>query len=183
MRRTLLCLLLLLACAPAQAALRCGNGLVSEGDHAYEVLQLCGEPDLRELAGGPYLPGVGVVADEQRWYYNRGPYEFLQVVEIRNSRVVSIEPAGYGFNEHVRGRCTSGALHRGMSRLELLARCGEPAYRSTRLQLLPPPLGGRYPQTAVPVEEWVYELGRGRFTRIVVLEGGVVQDIELGPRQ
>lgn len=33
------------------AGMRCGGDLVQEGDYKFEVLEKCGEPDLKELVG------------------------------------------------------------------------------------------------------------------------------------
>jgi len=32
-------------------AMRCGKNLVTEGDHKYEVIAACGQPDSREVVG------------------------------------------------------------------------------------------------------------------------------------
>ncbi len=94
MRRAALVLLLLLPVSlPVQAALRCGSGLVSEGQSLQQVLQRCGPPAAREeqpaqrAANG--LPRPGAV-DVQRWVY--GPeHGMLRILHFIDGRLVRIE--------------------------------------------------------------------------------------------
>ena len=115
-------LALLLATGPA-LAFRCGNRLVSEGDHYSEVLKICGEPVgiqerviYREGLTRPRLrvegPGgfryeeeviqyrrsyVEVLVEE--WTYNFGPRRLMQRVRFENGFVAGIDQLGYGYRE------------------------------------------------------------------------------------
>jgi len=181
--RGLLLLVASLAAPVAQAELRCGGNLVTKGDRAYDVLALCGEPDDREEIAGAYLPGIGILSAEQRWYYNRGPRELLRVVRIREGRVEAIDTAGYGFNDSIRGDCKPELLRIGMHRLELLARCGPPAYKEARLEVSPPiPTPHAYSHV-LPIEEWTYDFGSGQFTHTFTLVNGEVRAVESGRRR
>ncbi len=175
-------LAVLLGSTPAFAALRCGNRLVSEGERAYMLLAVCGEPGYRQRLAGVYLPGLGLLTDEERWYYNFGPHQLIRVVRIRQGRIAAIDTAGYGFRPSVRGDCPPQRLAVGMNLLELLARCGEPAYKDLRLQVRPPypPEHGAY--DVVPVEEWVYTFGPTGLTRILTIVEGTVRRVETGGR-
>jgi len=181
--RPLFLLPALLAASTALAELRCGGNLITKGDRAYDVLALCGEPDDREEIAGAYLPGIGVLVAEQRWYYNRGPRELLRVVRMREGRVESIDTAGYGFDDSIRGDCKPELLRTGMHRLELLARCGPPAYKEARLEVSPPVPTPHAYSRVIPVEEWTYDFGSGRFTRTVTLVEGEVRRVDSGRRR
>jgi len=43
--------LLVFITASQSYAMRCGKNLVTEGDHKYEVIAACGQPDSREVVG------------------------------------------------------------------------------------------------------------------------------------
>ncbi len=114
--------LLLLATTPA-LAFRCGNKIVSEGDHYSKVLKYCGEPvgvqerviyregvtRPRFRAEGPNgLPYdqevlrydrsyVEVLVEE--WTYNFGPRRLMQLVRFENGFVVEVDRLGYGYRE------------------------------------------------------------------------------------
>jgi hypothetical protein len=90
--------------------LRCGPFLVLEGDHIYQALQKCGQPDFRYTrveyrwigvqGYGLTQPGLGfgnlvpVYIDE--WIYNFGPQQFMQRLIFENGRLIQIKILGYG---------------------------------------------------------------------------------------
>src|SRR5262245_9478824 len=82
---------MLLAAAPAQAAFRCGNRLISVGDHVTKLLQFCGEPAAVQSrlaqrtfttdTGRVYtLPGFVEEIVVEDWTYNFGPYQLMRQV-------------------------------------------------------------------------------------------------------
>jgi hypothetical protein len=105
--RPLLTLLLCVAIAPPALALRCGTGVVSEGDSTFELLTTCGEPTLREQTErrvayriydrfqGRYITAYDSVP-VQIWTYNFGPRRFVQRITIEDGRIKRIESLGYG---------------------------------------------------------------------------------------
>lgn len=95
----LLPLILLLLAAPAGAAtLRCGSSLVSTGDHAFEVLEKCGEPVSRTHLGyrqrGDYWGNHEEVRIDEwiygprhgMYYYLRFEGDRLTVIDSRRRR-------------------------------------------------------------------------------------------------
>ena len=50
-RLIIIALLFLAVTIDPTLAMHCGKGLVSEGDHKYEVLATCGQPICREIVG------------------------------------------------------------------------------------------------------------------------------------
>ncbi len=170
-------LLLASVTAVAQAdTLRCGSDLVQRGDRTWDVRELCGEPDLKEPVAY-HLRADGVtVATVERWYYNHGPQRLVRMVDFREGRVSAVRTGGYGYRTFPGSACRAGLIRRGMTRMELLGECGPPAAS----QVIQPALL----HYTVPVrEEWLYEFGRGRFTRIVTLQSGRVIRVERGRRQ
>jgi len=82
--------LILLVAAPSWArSIRCGNQLVRVGDPTIELLQRCGEPDLKEL-----LNTDGLIVE--RWTYNCGSLRFMRIITLKGGVVQRIELADYG---------------------------------------------------------------------------------------
>ena len=89
-RLTALTTLLLLLAAPSWArSIRCGNELVRVGDPTIQLLQRCGEPDLKEL-----LNTDGLITE--RWTYNCGSLRFMRIITLRGGVIQRIEAADYG---------------------------------------------------------------------------------------
>lgn len=183
MRIALMLLAGLLAAMPAQA-FRCGNELVQEGDRKYEVIEKCGEPDFRDSHAGAYLEGIGPVDVVETWYYNLGPTRLLRILTFHRGRLRSIETGGRGFNEGTVGNaCEPYELEVGMSKYELLSRCGRPVARDSWYEYAGSRFHERYNLSGrVLVEEWTYVFGSNRFRRhIRIIEGRVVA-IERGDK-
>jgi hypothetical protein len=93
---------------PARAdGMRCGNRLITPGDHEARVLRYCGEPISVEsryaqrLYAGDFrfgfLPGLFEEVLVEEWTYNFGPRRFMRLVRIENGFVAEVEQLGYGF--------------------------------------------------------------------------------------
>jgi hypothetical protein len=74
--------------SPAQT-IRCGTVIVRVGDPTIELLQKCGEPDLREL-----IKTNGFIIE--RWTYNCGSVRFMKIIILKGGIVQRIEVADYG---------------------------------------------------------------------------------------
>ena len=61
-------ILFLVVTADSTLAMHCGKGLVSEGDHKYEVLATCGQPISREIIGIDHKH-VGEYRIVEEWLY------------------------------------------------------------------------------------------------------------------
>jgi len=92
--RPSLCLLVLLSVSlPAAASMRCGSGLINEGQSMQEVLATCGPPVARQVSpavrGANGVPLAGA-ADVERWLYGptHGMYRILRFID---GRLVQIE--------------------------------------------------------------------------------------------
>lgn len=172
-------LLLLLPLAASASGMRCEGGLVDRGDLAIEVQEACGEPDLVDAWQGGYGHRPHhAVPDVEQWYYNFGPRRLMHILQIRNGRVARIERQGYGFRPSEDGQCSPTEIEPSMSKLRLLARCGEPA-QSDSVVVLRNLKHSRYGRV-VPVrrETWIYNFGDSRLLRRVRLENGRVVDVD-----
>jgi hypothetical protein len=87
---TALTTIVLLLAAPSWArSMRCGNELVRVGDPTIELLQRCGEPDLKEL-----LNTDGLIVE--KWTYNCGSLRFMRIITLKGGVIERIELADYG---------------------------------------------------------------------------------------
>ena len=69
--------------------IRCGSEIVRVGDPTIELLQKCGEPDLREL-----IKTNGFIIE--KWTYNCGAARFMRILTLKGGIVQKIEVADYG---------------------------------------------------------------------------------------
>ena len=66
-----------LLAAPSWArSIRCGTQLVRVGDPTIQLLQRCGEPDLKEL-----LNTDGLIVE--KWTYNCGSLRFMRIITLK----------------------------------------------------------------------------------------------------
>ena len=69
--------------------IRCGTEIVSVGDPTIELLQKCGEPDLKEL-----IKTNGFIIE--KWTYNCGSERFMKILTLKGGKVQRVEVADYG---------------------------------------------------------------------------------------
>ncbi len=168
---------------PASLKFYCGDRIVEPGDRREEVLAKCGKPawsEMREDAvTEAYLPDatpVNFVTTEE-WAYNFGSRQFLRFLRFQGSRLAVIESGGYGYDEVDFGRnCDDGRnISLGDRKLEVLAKCGEPAESADNS-------GGDVSgwSASVRSDEWTYNFGPDRFLYFVKFRRGKVSDIRTG---
>ena len=77
--------------------------------------------------------------------------------------------------------CGGRIVSIGDSKSDVLAKCGEPAWKDSREEALSEQLGaGTVRRTYVTIEDWTYNFGPNRFARIVTFRNGSVIDIRTG---
>ncbi len=77
--------------------------------------------------------------------------------------------------------CTNGIISAGDSRVDLLMKCGEPSSKeSHQEEIVDFTSPGVRHKTYVTVDEWTYDFGPSKFTRIVTLKNGQVFRIGTG---
>jgi len=185
-------------------SLRCDGGIVSAGDSKLDLIGKCGAPALKEeqdvertrarfAPGGQLAAGRSTLAALERWTYNFGPRQFVQVVTLEGGKVTAVERGSYGYDlgrreeppPIPRARCDQLSFHVGDSTFEVLARCGEPALRDVALVTRSAggwDGGGGFETTTVSeyVEIWSYDLGPQTLTRRLTVAGGKVVRVETG---
>jgi hypothetical protein len=191
--------------AAADSSIRCEGGIVSEGDARIDLLGKCGLPALQDgrvgsrtqvataWPQGGVQRSVGAVVEE--WTYDFGPRSFVEVVTLVNGRVRSVERRGYGYSPDPRpapvrlprAACSDLAgVHEGDGKLDVLARCGEPALRDAWEETRSVVVGDAKQglsvaeSTTVELETWTYDLGRNSLVQFVTFENGRVVRIRSG---
>jgi hypothetical protein len=174
------------------AALSCDGKLVEAGDTKLDVINRCGEPTWKEVWDEELIEGFADKRLEHRtylpyeeWTYNFGPNRLIYYLVFRGSYLEYIDTGDRGFTPQPNQNkvCGPNDFRIGLTKLELLDKCGKPDWRE------------RYPQDVVVwlddilrrrrlmmVEEWTYNLGPHTFQRILVLERGKVVEIKTGER-
>lgn len=172
----------LLAPRPA-AALRCDDRVVTTGDHAFEVRARCGEPYWVEDFSRMLVAGEDSALErrvEQRleaWYYNFGPNQLMRRLVFQDNRLVREETLSYGYRALGRD-CDFGALMRGTSTGEVVARCGLPQDRDSRYaELVVRDRAGLAQRRLVRLDEWLYPAGQ-RDPYLLRFNDGVLETIE-----
>ncbi|MDX1495948.1 MAG: DUF2845 domain-containing protein [Salinisphaeraceae bacterium] len=160
--------------------MRCDRRIVSEQDSMFEVQARCGDPALRDRHPPVNAYGQGYFGyPEETWYYNFGPNRLLHVLEFRNKRLVKIRTDGYGFVMPENTHCLPGDIHRSMSKLRLVAECGEPNQQEHYYQLVPQFRHGYIAgHVGVLREIWLFNFGPRRLLHEVILEDGYVTDVK-----
>ncbi len=190
MRKIGFILMVLAIAAAATAAdaladpLSCRGGVISPGDRSIDVLAKCGDPDFRESHQEVQRDSVTndkvyVTVDE--WSYNFGPSRFMRIVVLKNAVVSEIRTGNYGYpaeTNPVPGECGRQVVSIGDSKLDVLAKCGEPTIRDSHVEEErgTPEDPGR--KVYITVEEWTYNLGPNRFIRILTFRNSRLTDIK-----
>ncbi len=77
--------------------------------------------------------------------------------------------------------CAGGIVSVGDSRVDLLAKCGEPDHKESHEEAISERLDmGTRQKTFVTVEDWTYNYGPSQFMRIVTLRNGRVANVRTG---
>jgi hypothetical protein len=180
-----------LPCPRAHAAtLDCAGGLISVGDSRVDLLSKCGDPDAKEAHEEEITerPGDGskrrlFVAVED-WTYNFGPGRFMRIVTLKNGTVTNIRTRNYGYSRNAKPdqrECSEQVVSVGDTKSDVIAKCGEPAWKDTRQEELKEKLDdGREHKILVTIEDWTYNLGPNRFVRILTFRNGRLTDIRTG---
>lgn len=181
----LLALLAALSWAVDAHALRCGNRIVTTGDHEFQVRERCGEPFWTNSFSELHVIGLDAPIERRtervydEWFYNFGPRSLVQRLVFADGRLVKIETAGYGTRQ-IGGNCDDAALRTGTTSGEVVLRCGPPMSRTTRYEdvVLRDAVGNARVRP-VRREEWLYDLGRrSRFVRMAIFIDGRLDRVE-----
>lgn len=186
-------LIILLAASFTQAhasTLDCAGGIISVGDPRVDLLMKCSEPDSKESHDEEIIDRLAqgekrklfVTVDE--WTYNFGPGRFMRIVTLKNGTITNIRTGNYGYGRNAKPEqreCSEQVVSVGDTKSDVIAKCGEPAWKDTRQEELKEKLDdGREHKILVTIEDWTYNLGPNRFVRILTFRNGRLTDIGTG---
>ncbi len=186
---TAVCCLVLVCAGRTAFAFDCDGGIVSPGDTRMEVIMKCGEPAwkdsheeaLKEKLGETVKRKTTITVDE--WVYNLGPQSFLRILEFRDGKLAAIRTGGYGYADTGDGAasCDEQKVSRGDTKLDVLTRCGEPAWKEERKEEIIEEIDkDTKRKVTVNIEEWTYNLGPNRFMRTFIFRNSRLVDIRTG---
>jgi hypothetical protein len=99
----------LFCCAARVTALQCDNKYISVGSFRDEVLDRCGPPSMSDswqeqrpvgayvLYYGQYGGIQSIFVTIDRWTYNLGPRQFMQILTFENGKLIKIKSGKYGY--------------------------------------------------------------------------------------
>jgi hypothetical protein len=163
-------------------SIRCDGGIVSVGDARLDLFARCGPPTLQEtepvVTARTSSENVGLLIE--RWTYNLGTGRFIQIVSLQGGKIIAIERGSYGYPlpepprdapksplSIPRARCEPDAFRIGDRTFDVLARCGEPAFKDLR-------------QGQTVMEVWTYDFGQRSFVRFLEFETGKLARVSTG---
>jgi len=176
--------------ASDQQLLKRGNHIIKVGDPKRSVFVKLGKPsgsvknEYVEIHGS-ILTGDRFHVIEEYWFYNFGSSDFTVMLEFENHILVKIKRGFYGFDVYDPLNCQppSNVVQRYQMIPEVIMTCGEPDYvevsymeRTEKLKR------NRFRKYEVRIEEWTYNYGPDRYTRILRFENGVLVDAFQGER-
>ena len=171
------------------ATLNCPGGIISAGDRSIDVLAKCGRPDSKEshreelsqMLGDNVKQKTSVTVEE--WTYNFGPIQFMRIVVLKNGVVDDVRTGTYGYpakTESAPRDCSGQIVSVGDSKFDVLAKCGEPTTKDTRVEEFKEKLDDTERKVFITVEEWTYNLGPNRLMRILTFRNSKLTDIRTG---
>lgn len=192
MKITFLLIVFTLLSAVAVAGDYCGEGkTIYIGDTSSELIMKCGKPDWKQSHAEEIIETpdrdnkrhVRIIVEE--WTYNLGPQRFMRVFKLQNGKVVDIWLGDYGFAKEEANelQCSSLSISVGDSIADVVAKCGEPAWKDKRKETSRERLDdGTVRKVDITVEEWTYNFGPDKFMRILTFRNGKVTNIQFGGR-
>ena len=184
--------LILVVLAPSAlmaAEYRCADKIISAGDRSGDLLLKCGEPDGKQSYAEEIIETIDkdskrkTMITVEEWTYNLGPDRFMRIFTLRDGKVVDVRSGGYGSIKEQAGRpkCSDQIISAGDSAADVMAKCGEPAWKDKREEVLRERLDDNtVRKVSVIVEDWTYNFGPNQFTRIFTFRNGKVTDVRTG---
>lgn len=163
----------------------CNGTLINPGETREDVIEKCGDPawrDVRSETGTDETPGEEASAEEtEEWVYDFGHSQLMEFLRFRNGRLVTIRTGIHGFGGARGGDCGYGAnLSLGDTKLEVVAKCGDPTGGGTVGEILPPEGTPERRRELLAMDQWVYDFGPDRFVHYLIFRHGRVMEIRSG---
>jgi hypothetical protein len=164
----------------------CADKIISVGDRSYDLITKCGEPDWKQSHAEEIIERdskVKTFIAVEEWTYDLGPQRFTRIFKLRDGKVVDVQSGGYGTvkEQSTKRQCSDQIISTGDSAADVITKCGEPAWKDKHEELIREQLDDNtVRKVSVIVEEWTYNFGPSRFTRIFTFRNGKVTDVRTG---
>jgi len=160
----------------------CDGFLVSPGETREEVVEKCGEPAWLDVRGDEGAEEGSLPGETEEWIYDFGHSQLLEFLRFRNGRLVTIRSGVHGFGGSRGADCGYGAnLTLGDSKLEVVAKCGEPTGGGTVGEEPMPPEGSEERrQELLAKDQWMYDFGPEKFVHYLIFRHGRLMEIRSG---
>ncbi len=160
----------------------CDGFLVSPGETREEVVEKCGEPAWLDVRGDEGAEEGSLPRETEEWIYDFGHSQLLEFLRFRNGRLVTIRSGVHGFGGSRGADCGYGAnLTLGDSKLEVVAKCGEPTGGGTVGEEPMPPEGSEERrQELLAKDQWMYDFGPEKFVHYLIFRHGRLMEIRSG---
>lgn len=160
---------------------------VEEGEAKNDVLAKCGGPAWTDRRIESFLEDVGngntvVSVTTEEWIYDFGHNQLVEFLRFRDGQLTTIRAGNYGFGGFRNGDCGYGtSLSLGDSKLEVVAKCGEPAAGMAGAERVGEdgnPEERR--KTLMATDEWIFDFGPDHFMYYLTFRHGRVMEIRSG---
>ena len=160
----------------------CDGFLVSPGETREEVVEKCGEPAWLDVRGDEGAEEGSLPRETEEWIYDFGHSQLLEFLRFRNGRLVTIRSGVHGFGGSRGADCGYGTnLALGDSKLEVVAKCGEPTGGGTVGEEPMPPEGSdERRQELLAKDQWMYDFGPEKFVHYLIFRHGRLMEIRSG---
>ena len=160
----------------------CDGFLVSPGEKREEVVEKCGEPAWRDVRADEGAEEGSLPGATEEWIYDFGHSQLLEFLRFRDGRLVTIRSGVHGFGGSRGADCGYGAnLTLGDSKLEVVAKCGEPTGGGTAgKEPLPPEGSDQRRQELLARDQWVFDFGPEKFVHYLIFRHGRLMEIRSG---
>jgi hypothetical protein len=184
-----LSIIALLPGAGVSSGYHCEGKIISVGDTSGELIMKCGEPDWKQSYTEEIIETLdkdnkrNIHITVEEWTYNLGPQRFMRIFKLKNGKVVDMWLGDYGYAEEGinQFQCGAQSVSVGDSAAEVVAKCGEPAWKDEREEIIREQLDDdTVRKVYITVEDWTYNFGPNQFLRVFTFRNGKVTDIRTG---
>ena len=171
--------------------MRCNSRLISVGDTTLTLEKKCGPADFvttQRVASTTSAVGTNVAGATTRVFetietrvYRGDPGQMASFIEVRRGVITAIRRVNIATVEDPT-RCQR-ILESNDTLGKVRLACGSPLDTSQWVEERTVMLNGLEQREAVSYERWFYDLGPGRFERVLTFENGKLVAVEAGRRQ
>ena len=121
--------------------------------------------------------------NQEEWTYNLGPHRFIRTLVFENSKLISVDTGGYGYDEDKTGQSSAEI---GDSKAVVVMKYGRPTYTDEHQEVEANTINREdesyfYVEECnkyINVDEWTYDFGPRRLTQRLLFKNNKLVDID-----